>query len=77
MAKVEEMGNEQLVGPAFNGDMSCIEELAKRGSVAVSETEVERKLKGSQLYGYPTIADSDSVTVRNGKVVSVNGNPYP
>lgn len=75
--KVEEMGNEALVGPAFRGDQACVDELTRRGNTVVSETEVSRKMFGRDLIGYSMIRDTDRVLVVNGKVKEVNGQPFP
>lgn len=77
MAKYDEMGNEQLAPLAFSGDTAAQDELTKRGNTAISATEVSRTMKGSALHGYTSISDRDDVTVVNGVVTQVNGNPYP
>lgn len=77
MARVEDMGNEDLCGPAFDGDEAAIAELKRRGNTVISATEVEKTIRGSQLHGYSDIKGRDVVTVVNGRVTTVNGNPYP
>lgn len=77
MARLEDTGNETLCGPAFRGDQGAIDELARRGNVAISDTEIQKDIKGSDLIGYADIRGSDDVTVVNGRVTTVNGNPYP
>lgn len=77
MARVEDTGNEALCGPAWRGDEAAIEELDRRGNTAISPTELQKTIKGSQLIGYGLIKPDDVVTVVNGRVKTVNGNPYP
>lgn len=74
MARLEDMSNEALCAA---GTTAAKGELTKRGNTWVDSKTVFRMVKGSQLYGYATISPNDDVKVQNGKVVEVNGNPYP
>jgi hypothetical protein len=71
------MDNRDLLRLADEGDAGATAQLTARGNTVVDANTLQRTLKGSDLIGYPTIKSDDVVTVQNGKVVQVNGNPYP
>lgn len=73
----QQQGNESLCPLAYSGDPVAEEVLKDRGNTVVDEFTLAKTLKGSQLYGYPTIDKDDVVVIHNGKVVTVNGHPYP
>lgn len=52
-------------------------ELLARGNTVTADFKVQRTVKGSALYNEPTIKPDDDVTVVNGKITEVNGQPYP
>jgi hypothetical protein len=71
------LDNRDLLRLADEGDEGATAQLGARGNTIVDATTLARTIKGSDLIGYPGIKSDDVVTVHNGKVVEVNGNPYP
>lgn len=51
--------------------------LRDRGNVLNADYTITKTVKGSQLYNQPDIAADDVVEVTNGRITSVNGNPWP
>ncbi len=68
--------NRYLLIGAEQGDQLCEDELERRGNTIV-DGKLQKTMKGSELYNQETIAADDVVTVTNGKITAVNGNPYP
>ncbi len=71
------LDNVQLLALSTDGDDDATAELADRGNTVVDSTTLAKTIKGSDLIGYTTINPDDVVVINNGKVVQVNGNPYP
>jgi hypothetical protein len=72
--------NEQLLKLADSGTAAekvlADAELLRRGNTNV-DGRAQRTVKGSVLHNEPTIAADDDVTITDGKITAVNGNPYP
>lgn len=69
-------GNEKLLPLAVDGDVLAESVLLERGNT-VEDGMVTRVTTGDKIYGHPDIKPRDSVTVQNGAITKVNGNPYP
>lgn len=71
------LDNRELLSLADGGDTGATDQLLARGNTVVDSTTLAKTIKGSDLIGYPQIKQDDVVVINNGKVVQVNGNPYP
>lgn len=76
MAEVATMDNTDLLRGSEQGDQACTDELTRRGNTVV-DGKLEKTVLGSALYNEPNIKPDDRVTVTNGKITAVNGNPFP
>lgn len=74
MVNVSGLANETLVAL---GTDEAVAELSLRGNTVLEGGRLEKTVRGSELLNYPTIKDDDVVTIVDGAVVAVNGNPYP
>lgn len=77
MTNYTTLDNRELLRLADAGDAQAVDQLAARGNTVVDATTLSKTIVGSDLIGYPTIKSDDVVVINNGKVVQVNGNPYP
>ncbi len=69
--------NRELLRLADTGDTAATDELSDRGNTVVDANTLSKTILGSELIGYSAINPGDVVKIHNGKVVEVNGNPYP
>jgi hypothetical protein len=76
MAAVSDMDNSDLLAGSIDGDEECTAELTRRGNTVV-DGQLQKTVKGSALINEPSIGADDVVTVTDGKITAVNGQPYP
>ena len=76
MAAVSDMDNSDLLAGSIGGDEECTAKLTRRGNTVV-DGQLQKTVAGSALINEPQIAADDVVTITDGKITAVNGNPYP